>query len=33
MTITWQMAGGVLAVLLVLVVGAAMWTMRSRDIT
>jgi ABC-type transport system involved in multi-copper enzyme maturation permease subunit len=33
MTITWQMAGGVLAVLLVLVVGAAMWTMRSRDVT
>lgn len=31
--ITWPMAGGVLAVVLVLVVGAAMWTMRSRDIT
>jgi ABC-2 type transport system permease protein len=33
MTITWQMAGGVLAVVLVLVVTAAMWTMRSRDVT
>jgi ABC-2 type transport system permease protein len=32
-TITWPMAGGVLALLTVLVVGAAMWTMRSRDIT
>jgi ABC-type transport system involved in multi-copper enzyme maturation permease subunit len=31
--ITWPMAGGVLAVVLVLIVGAAMWTMRSRDIT
>ncbi|MEU7903194.1 ABC transporter permease subunit [Actinoplanes sp. NPDC049118] len=33
MSITWPMAGGALAALLVLVVGAAMWTMRSRDIT
>lgn len=33
LTITWPMAGGVLAFVLVLVVGAAMWTMRSRDIT
>ncbi|BFU42036.1 ABC transporter permease subunit [Krasilnikovia sp. MM14-A1004] len=33
LTITWQMAGGVLAAVLVLVVGAAMWTIRSRDIT
>jgi ABC-2 type transport system permease protein len=33
LTITWPMAGGVLAAASVLVVGAAMWTMRSRDIT
>jgi ABC-2 type transport system permease protein len=33
LTITWQHAGGVLALVLVLVIGAAMWTMRSRDIT
>ena len=33
LTITWPMAGGVLAAVLVLVVGVAMWTMRSRDIT
>jgi ABC-type transport system involved in multi-copper enzyme maturation permease subunit len=33
LTITWPMAGGVLAVVFVAVVGAAMWTMRSRDIT
>ncbi|RZU50540.1 ABC-type transport system involved in multi-copper enzyme maturation permease subunit [Krasilnikovia cinnamomea] len=33
LTITWQMAGGVLAAVLVLVVGAAMWTIRSRDVT
>jgi ABC-type transport system involved in multi-copper enzyme maturation permease subunit len=33
LTITWPMAGGVLAVVLVAVVSAAMWTMRSRDIT
>ncbi|AGZ46437.1 ABC transporter permease subunit [Actinoplanes friuliensis] len=32
-TITWPMAGGVLALVLVLVVGASMWTIRSRDIT
>jgi ABC-type transport system involved in multi-copper enzyme maturation permease subunit len=33
LTITWQMAGSALVVILVLVVGAAMWTMRKRDIT
>ena len=33
LTITWPMAGGLLAAVVVLVVGAAMWTMRSRDIT
>jgi ABC-2 type transport system permease protein len=33
MTITWPMAGGVLALVFVAVVGAAMWTMRTRDIT
>ncbi|GAA0544408.1 hypothetical protein GCM10010172_27480 [Paractinoplanes ferrugineus] len=33
LTITWQMAGSALAIILVLVVGAAMWTMRKRDIT
>jgi ABC-2 type transport system permease protein len=32
-TITWQMAGGVMAAIFVLIVGAAMWTMRKRDIT
>ncbi|GAA3338906.1 hypothetical protein GCM10020358_20700 [Amorphoplanes nipponensis] len=32
-TLTWPMAGGVLAVVTLLVVGAAMWTMCSRDIT
>jgi hypothetical protein len=32
-TITWQMSGEVLAVAVVLIVGAAMWTIRSRDIT
>jgi hypothetical protein len=32
-TITWPMAGGLLAAVFVLVVGAAMWTIRSRDIT
>jgi ABC-2 type transport system permease protein len=32
-TITWQMAGTAMAILLVLIVGAAMWTIRSRDIT
>ena len=33
LTITWQISGGVLAAIIVLVVGAAMWTMRSRDVT
>ena len=33
LTITWPMAGGVLAAVVVLVVGAALWTIRSRDIT
>ncbi len=33
LTITWPMAGGVMAAVFVLIVGAAMWTMRSRDIT
>jgi len=33
LTITWPMAGGMLAAVVGLVVGAAMWTMRSRDIT
>jgi ABC-2 type transport system permease protein len=33
LTLTWPMSGGLMAVALVLVVGAAMWTMRSRDIT
>jgi hypothetical protein len=33
LTLTWPMAGGLLAVLTILVVGAAMWTIRSRDIT
>jgi ABC-2 type transport system permease protein len=33
LTITWPMAGGVLALVFVAVVGAAMWTMRTRDIT
>ena len=33
LTLTWPMAGGLLAAIFVLVVGAAMWTMRSRDIT
>jgi hypothetical protein len=32
-TITWPMAGGVLAGVFVVIVGAALWTMRSRDIT
>jgi hypothetical protein len=32
-TLTWQAAGTGMAVLVVLVVGAAMWTMRKRDIT
>ena len=33
LTITWPVAGALLAVITLLVVGAAMWTMRSRDIT
>jgi ABC-2 type transport system permease protein len=33
LTITWQMAGGLLAAVVVLIVGLSMWTMRSRDIT
>jgi hypothetical protein len=33
LTLTWPMAGGLMAVALVLVIGAAMWTMRNRDIT
>jgi ABC-type transport system involved in multi-copper enzyme maturation permease subunit len=33
LTLTWPMAGGLLAALVILVVGAAMWTMRSRDVT
>ncbi len=32
-TITWPMAGAVMAAIFVLIVGAAMWTMRKRDIT
>jgi ABC-2 type transport system permease protein len=32
-TITWQMAGIAMAIVLVAVVGASMWTMRNRDIT
>jgi ABC-2 type transport system permease protein len=32
-TITWHMAGGALAVAFVVIVGAALWTIRSRDIT
>jgi ABC-2 type transport system permease protein len=33
LTITWQMAGGAMVLLFALVVGAAMWTLRKRDIT
>jgi ABC-2 type transport system permease protein len=33
LTITWQMAGSAMVLLFVLVVGAAMWTLRKRDIT
>ncbi|GGQ42691.1 ABC transporter permease subunit [Couchioplanes azureus] len=33
MTITWPAAGGVFAVVVALVLGTAMWTMRNRDIT
>jgi hypothetical protein len=32
LVLTWPMAGGILAVLFVVVVGAAMWTMRNRDV-
>ncbi|MGX6603687.1 ABC transporter permease subunit [Micromonosporaceae bacterium Da 78-11] len=32
-TLHWPLVGGVMAGLFVLVVGAAMWTMRSRDVT
>ncbi|MCA2213625.1 ABC transporter permease subunit [Jidongwangia harbinensis] len=33
LTLTWPMAGGAMVVAVVLVVGTALWTMRSRDIT
>jgi ABC-2 type transport system permease protein len=33
LTLTWQMAGSALAAIFVLIVGAALWTMRSRDVT
>jgi len=33
LTLTWPMAGGLMALAAVLVIGAAMWTMRTRDIT
>jgi len=33
LTLTWQMAGSGLALILVVVVGASMWAMRSRDVT
>lgn len=33
LVLTWPMAGGLLAVAVIVVVGLAMWTMRSRDIT
>jgi ABC-type transport system involved in multi-copper enzyme maturation permease subunit len=32
-TITWQMSGSVLAAVVILIVGAAIWTMRNRDVT
>jgi ABC-2 type transport system permease protein len=32
LTLTWPAAGGLLTILFVLVVGAALWTMRSRDV-
>ncbi|AEV88872.1 hypothetical protein ACWT_7863 [Actinoplanes sp. SE50] len=32
-TVTWQMAGGLFAAVAIIIVGAAMWTMRKRDIT
>jgi hypothetical protein len=31
--LTWQMAGGALAVVFIAVVGAALWTIRNRDVT
>jgi ABC-2 type transport system permease protein len=33
LTITWQLAGSALALTLIAVVGASMWTIRSRDVT
>lgn len=33
LTLTWQMSGAALAAAVILVVGAALWTMRSRDVT
>jgi hypothetical protein len=33
LTLTWPMAGGLMTIAVVLIVGAAMWTMRNRDIT
>jgi ABC-2 type transport system permease protein len=33
LTLTWPMAGALMVLIFVAVVGAAMWTMRSRDIT
>jgi ABC-2 type transport system permease protein len=33
LTLTWPMAGGLFAAVLLIVVGTAVWTMRSRDIT
>jgi ABC-type transport system involved in multi-copper enzyme maturation permease subunit len=33
LTLTWPMAGALMALIFVAVVGAAMWSMRSRDIT
>jgi ABC-2 type transport system permease protein len=32
-TVTWQMAGGLFAAVSIIIVGTAMWTIRSRDIT
>jgi hypothetical protein len=33
LTLTWPMAGGILAAVFVVIVVASMWTMRSRDVT
>ncbi|WP_067509891.1 ABC transporter permease subunit [Actinoplanes sp. TFC3] len=33
LTLTWPMAGGLLAAVVIVVVGVTMWTMRKRDIT